>query len=207
MTDAKGEDGWTALMHAAYGGRADAISALIQAGADFDCVNSDGRDAEAIAARCGHTRLVEMLRAAREQKMRHPPRRVPHLLLPCSAQHLNEPCVPASRCNGFGVTAVAVYAIKISPGLDQSRDRISAPAVRGVHQGCPSILALGICHLHFSGFGMALLCARSVGRCIRRLRLLGLPLLLGSAQHLRDLGVSTVCPQAKNNVPSHCWAA
>ena len=55
------ESGQTALHHAAVGGHATAVDALLRAGAKADVQNAAGRTPRELAARNGHTSLVEML--------------------------------------------------------------------------------------------------------------------------------------------------
>lgn len=55
-------------MMAAFCGRTEMVSAFIQAGVNLDCVDSQGRDAETLAAKFGYNKIAEMLREARAQK-------------------------------------------------------------------------------------------------------------------------------------------
>jgi len=59
--DAKGEDGYTALMAAASLGREDMVKVLLKAGADLNAVNNDGLTAMQVAANNKHDAVVKLL--------------------------------------------------------------------------------------------------------------------------------------------------
>ena len=54
-------DGWTALMHAAFGGHGRIVKVLLNAGADVDAVSNHGETALIVAARQGLLEIVGLL--------------------------------------------------------------------------------------------------------------------------------------------------
>ena len=64
---ARGGRAWTPLTRAAYRGHANAVRALLRAGASRAAV-TDGRDAAAWAAEAGHAEVVDVLRQAAQEE-------------------------------------------------------------------------------------------------------------------------------------------
>jgi ankyrin repeat protein len=59
--NAKGEDGYTALMAAASLGRGDMVKILLDANADLNAVNDDGLTAMQVASNNNHAEVVKLL--------------------------------------------------------------------------------------------------------------------------------------------------
>ncbi len=125
------DDGWTALMHAAYRNHAGVVSVLLQAGASLEPTASNGADALMAASRSGAADAVASLLAAGADPAR---------ITPAGASAL-------SFAAGRGRTAVLTALVEAGADVDH-RDRkqrtpLILAATRGHAEAVDVLLRLG----------------------------------------------------------------